>query len=191
MASSGARDTVDDADTSGRLSEDKVLRRFRDLVLCAWLAARVHDEVVTKTHDTTEFEDVETEDLRPGGRQLVGGFSADEVTYVAPSMSLREVAEYLRSTDVSLAVVGDQGQVHGVVSERDIVTAVALGLDVDTTEVRTIETENLKWATATSTIDDVAEEMLENYVRHVLIAGDDGTLIGVVSMRDLLTAYLV
>ena len=36
---------------------------------------------------------------------------------------------------------------------------------------------------------DVAEEMMENYVRHVLV-GDDGVLVGVVSMRDLLGAFL-
>ena len=36
-----------------------------------------------------------------------------------------------------------------------------------------------------------AEEMLENYLRHVLVGSDDGGLLGVVSMRDLLTAYLV
>jgi CBS domain-containing protein len=137
------------------------------------------------------FEDVEDEGVPSGGRQSVDGFSAEDVTYVAPEMSLRDVASRLRSADVSLAVVGDATHVRGVVSERDIVAAVALGLDPDTTSVQVIETEDLKWATTTSTVDDVAEEMLENYLRHVLIADDDGTLIGVVSMRDLLTAYLV
>jgi CBS domain-containing protein len=132
------------------------------------------------------------EEGRPsGGRQSVEGFSSDGVTFVAPSMTLRDVAVLLRSADVSLAVVGDETRVYGVVSERDIVSAVAIGLDLDTTSVQAIETKALKWATTTSTVDDVAEEMLENYLRHVLIGDDDGTLIGVVSMRDLLTAYLV
>ncbi len=66
------------------------------------------------------------------------------------------------------------------------------GIDVSvSTQVEAIETENLKWAAETSTVDDVAEEMLENYLRHVLVGSDDGGLLGVVSMRDLLTAYLV
>jgi CBS domain-containing protein len=33
--------------------------------------------------------------------------------------------------------------------------------------------------------------MLGAYVRHILVRHDDGTLAGVVSMRDLLTTYLV
>jgi CBS domain-containing protein len=126
-----------------------------------------------------------------GGRRAVVGFVSEETTRIAPGTSLRQVAEALRTADVSLAVVADDTQVYGVVSERDIVGAVALGLDLDATAVETIEAEDLKWATADSTVDDVAEEMLENYLRHVLVGNDDGSLLGVVSMRDLLTAYLV
>ena len=107
-----------------------------------------------------------------------------------PDVSLRRVAEVLRDSDVSLAVVADDTGIHGVVSERDIVRAVALGMDLDATTVQAIEAEDLKWATSDSTVDDVAEEMLENYLRHVLVGGDDRELLGVVSMRDLLTAYL-
>jgi CBS domain-containing protein len=126
-----------------------------------------------------------------GGRRPVLGFVSEETTRIEPGASLRRVAEVLRATDVSLAVVSDDAGIHGVISERDIVRAVALGLDLDATVAEAIEAEDLKWAAPTSTVDDVAEEMLENYLRHVLVGGDDGELLGVVSMRDLLTAYLV
>jgi CBS domain-containing protein len=126
-----------------------------------------------------------------GGRRPVDGFVSDTVTYVEPTASLRQVAEVLRSADVSLAVVGDDTTIHGVVSERDIVAAVALDIDLDGTTVDAIEAEDLKWATARTTVDDVAEEMLENYLRHVLVHSEDGGLVGVVSMRDILTAYLI
>ena len=139
----------------------------------------------TNTTNDEDFEDA----IR--GRQSVVGFVSDAITSVEPDASLRQVAEVLRDADVSLAVVAAGATLHGVVSERDIVNAVARGTDLDTTQVEAIETESLKWATETSTVDDVAEEMLENYLRHVLVGSDDGELIGVVSMRDLLTAYLV
>ncbi len=137
---------------------------------------------------TFEMDDESTGSI--GGGRPVAGFVSDDTTRIEPGASLRRVAEVLRDADVSLAVVADDSGVHGVVSERDIVTAVALGLDLDATAVETIETEDLKWAAPTSTVDDVAEEMLENLLRHVLVASEDGGLFGVVSMRDLLTAYL-
>lgn len=110
---------------------------------------------------------------------------------INPQASLRDAAMVLRRDDVSMVVVGDLSEVEGVISERDLVSAIALGLDLDASSVSDIESQKLTWASAASTIDDVAEEMLENYVRHVLVRNDDGTLAGVVSMRDLLVTYLV
>lgn len=121
----------------------------------------------------------------------VSEFISDVVTTIAPTTTLRDAAVAMREADISLAAVGDAHNVEGVISERDFVGAIALGLDLDDTTVDAIESESLKWAATTSTVDDVAEEMLESYVRHILVANDDGSLAGVVSMRDLLTAYLV
>ncbi|MEM8748230.1 MAG: CBS domain-containing protein [Actinomycetota bacterium] len=124
------------------------------------------------------------------GREMITSLLADEVVFVEPTASVHEAAEVLRSADVGLAVVGHREHVAGVVSERDIVRAVALGRDLDTTIVEVIETEDLRWSTTQTSIDDVAEEMLENHLRHVLVRNDDGSLAGVASMRDLLGAYL-
>lgn len=126
-----------------------------------------------------------------GGARPVRGFISETVTRLAPTTSLRDAATALQHNDVSLAVVGDGNEIEGVISERDLVRAVALGLEPDGHTVAEIESDSLRWAAATATVDDVAEEMLEAYVRHILVCNDDGTLAGVVSMRDLLTAYLV
>lgn len=125
------------------------------------------------------------------GQHSVGNLVSDSILYVDSTASIRDVAVQLRTADVSLAVVGDVQDVVGVISERDIVRAVALDIDLDTTIAETIETDDVKWATVDSTVDDVAEEMLENYLRHILVRGNDGSLVGVVSMRDLLTVYLI
>ena len=124
------------------------------------------------------------------GAQAVDQFMPDTVTTVEPTMSLRQAAERLRDAEVGLLVVGTVDAVQGVVSERDIVRCVALGVDLDTTTVETIESEDLKWAAQGTPVADVIEEMMENYLRHVLIAGEGGQLVGVVSMRDLMAAYL-
>lgn len=155
----------------------------------------MHREVVSETTnrpmppDSTDLSDDEF--ASPSGRHSILNFVADSIVFVEPSASLRDVAVRLHSSDVGLVVVRGAGLVEGVVSERDIVRAVALDIDLDNTAVDEIETEDLKWATTTSTVDDVAEEMLENYLRHVLVGDDEGDLAGVVSIRDVLSAYLV
>lgn len=126
-----------------------------------------------------------------GAARPVSEFISDDVTTLAASTTLREAAVVLRRDDVSFAAVGEGVAIEGVISERDLVGAIALGLDLDATTIEAIESDSLKWATATSTVEDVAEEMLTTYVRHILVCNEDGTLAGVVSMRDLLTAYLI
>ena len=125
-----------------------------------------------------------------GGELSVDRFMRDTVAVIEPSASLRDAAVRLQSAEVGMIAVGAVDAVRGVISERDIVRCVALGMDLDATTVEAVETEDLKWAAQGSSVDDVVEEMMENYLRHMLIADDAGLLVGVVSMRDLMTAYL-
>ncbi len=138
-----------------------------------------------------ELDDDIDDSSQLGGRTSVISFVRDDVVILSPETTLREAAMHLRDADVGVVAVGEQGNVTGVVSERDIVRSVALDLDLDTTPVTAVDSENLLWAASDSTVDDVAEKMMEHYVRHLLIGHESGDLIGVVSMRDLLTAYLV
>lgn len=117
-------------------------------------------------------------------------FMGETVPLVDPSTTVREAAVRLREAEVGLLVVGTADAVQGVVSERDIVRCVASGVDLDGTTVEAIESEDLKWATRDTSVAEVVEEMMEHYLRHVLIAGDDGQLVGVASMRDLIAAFL-
>lgn len=124
------------------------------------------------------------------GSRSVRSLMSESVTSISPASTLKQAAAALSADDISLIVVGEFDQIEGVVSERDIVQAVGDGLDLDATSVTAMESRDLLWAGPDSTIARVAAEMMENYVRHILIRGDDGELVGIVSMRDVLTEYL-
>ena len=124
-----------------------------------------------------------------GASAPITAFMNEEIVTVAPTTTLREAATALDDAGVGCIVVGSAKSVEGVVSERDILRAVAHGLDLDATPVSTVESTHLKWATPDSTVGEVVGEMMGNYVRHVLV-GENATLVGMVSMRDMLAAYL-
>ncbi len=124
-----------------------------------------------------------------GGDAVITAFMGDDVVTAEPDTTLREAASILDEAGHGLLVVGHDGAVEGVVSERDILHAVAHKVDLDTTPVAAVESKHLMWATPDSTVGEVVEEMMEGYVRHVLV-GDQTGLLGVVSMRDVLAAYL-
>jgi CBS domain-containing protein len=122
------------------------------------------------------------------GSLPVSAFSADSVLRVEPGADLWTVAAALAAADVGILVVGGGDDVQGVVSERDVVKALAGRRDPDSTSAADLCIHDLVWCDVNADVADVAEEMMERYVRHVLIE-DDGELVGIVSARDLLGAY--
>ncbi|HMK63379.1 MAG TPA: CBS domain-containing protein [Acidimicrobiales bacterium] len=123
-----------------------------------------------------------------GGATPIAEVFADEIVFVRPDATLTEVARELSEANVGVVVVGERAKPSGVISERDIVHAVAEGRDPTATRAADLAQSELLWCDVTSTVAEVTGEMMEHYVRHVLVE-QDGALAGVVSARDLLGAY--
>jgi CBS domain-containing protein len=118
----------------------------------------------------------------------VSALMADAVVQIAPDATLLEVADALTRDAIGVLVVSDGARVVGIVSERDVVAAVAARMPLDRTSAKQIATTKVAWCDADSTVCEVANEMTERYVRHVLVERD-GVPVGVVSGRDLLGYY--
>jgi len=103
-----------------------------------------------------------------------------------PDAKIREVARIMAEKKIGLVVIVDKSQPDvavGVVTERDIVRAVAKGLNLEepvsaimSTPVITVEGEEPVWK--------VAEVMRQHNIRHVVVTRG-GRLYGVISIRDL------
>jgi CBS domain-containing protein len=125
----------------------------------------------------------------PYGRSIpVSALVGDEVVTVAPGTTIHDLARVLTEAEVGAVAVGDGRGVRAIVSERDIVHAVAEGRDLDATTALDIGSTSLIWSDAEATAAEVAFEMSEHYVRHVLVERD-GRFLGIVSARDLLGVY--
>jgi len=117
--------------------------------------------------------------------ELIGG----PVAWVAPDATLHEVADALVAAGVGALVVGDGDDPAGIISERDIVDALAQRRDPATTSASAFAATTLVWCDADATVAEVAVRMMECWVRHILVERA-GRLVGVVSARDLLGAYI-
>lgn len=89
----------------------------------------------------------------------------------------------------SLVVVGDGGEVVGIVTERDILGACARGQDLETVRVAAIMTEDLIVGEPGDTIDYVMGIMTHNRIRHLPIL-ERGALSGMVSIGDVVQIQL-
>jgi CBS domain-containing protein len=118
------------------------------------------------------------------------------VVDVDPDWTLRRVAELLADDYIGAAVVrgvrpmGAEGsRADGIISERDIVRALAEGVDPDAERARNVMTTDLATAAPGESITTVAQRMLDDEIRHVPIE-ENGVVVGVVSERDMLRALI-
>lgn len=105
---------------------------------------------------------------------------------IEESASIRWAARVMADNKVGLLVIVDpfdKGKVKAVVSERDIVRAVAKGLNLDDS-VMTIATRDVITADVNDRVDEAALLMSKHGIRHLVLT-KEGKLYGVVSMRDL------
>ena len=85
--------------------------------------------------------------------------ATDGIITVGPTASVRAAARAIVDASVGMLVIGTAQDVVAVVSERDIVRAVAEGRDLDSVPVSEIGSRELVWVDADDNIGDAAEEI--------------------------------
>ncbi|MCA8882222.1 MAG: CBS domain-containing protein [Rhodobacteraceae bacterium] len=108
---------------------------------------------------------------------------------ITPDTSAREACVALSKANVGALAVMDDGQLIGVLSERDVIKkCVALGRRTDETLVRDIMTADPVTVTPDATLADALKAMLDGAFRHLPVV-QDGQVKGMLSMRDIPTEY--
>jgi CBS domain-containing protein len=123
-------------------------------------------------------------------REHVGRLSLIEPIRIDRMATLREAAESLFVNDIGLLLVTDGSLPAGVISERDVVRALANGRDPDHTIVGVAMTGSLIAADVGDTLLDAAVQMVDANTRHIVVT-ENGEVRGVVSVRDLLPPILL
>jgi CBS domain-containing protein len=121
------------------------------------------------------------------GRHRVQSLVARPAVYVHANDTLRDVAQTFIEESIGAALVRGTHGVMGLVSERDLVRAIADGASVSRTPVSDVMVTELVTAAPTDELTDVAHRMLDAEVRHIPVV-EDGVAYGMVSVRDALRA---
>jgi CBS domain-containing protein len=119
-------------------------------------------------------------------RQIAELIEGHPLHHVTSSDSVRDVARRMTDRNVGAVAVLDDGKLVGVFSERDLMTrVVAAGLDPDQTAVENVMTRNVVVAAPRDDINSAMQKMHSLGCRHLPVV-DGGTLLGMLSIRDLL-----
>ena len=109
-----------------------------------------------------------------------------QIIDVSKNDSLREAARHLADDDIGALAVFDATGPAGVLSERDLARAIADDADLDRTPVEEYMTLSPVKVSATSGVGDAIAKLNEYGVRHLLV-DEDGEIIGMISMRDIMS----
>jgi CBS domain-containing protein len=111
-----------------------------------------------------------------------------EFIEVAPEDTLGEVADRMNALNVGAVVVKDFGRLIGILTERDLLKAMAARVHSSEARVRQWMTENPITAPADTDVEEAARVMLENGFRHLPALDEHGQVAGVVSLRRVVGA---
>ena len=115
-----------------------------------------------------------------------------EVATIDGSETIRSALALLAERGVGALVVSSDGRrVEGIVSERDVARGLNdRGAELLTDPVSSLMTAQVRTCPPGARVTDLAQTMTDHRVRHVPVVDDDGVLIGIVSIGDVVKARL-
>jgi CBS domain-containing protein len=114
----------------------------------------------------------------------VGELMTRDVVTVEPSDTIGEAAEKMIDARIGAVLVSDFGSVIGILTERDVLRAVAHRTHSSEARVRQWMTPDVVTVPPSMDADEAARTMLDRNFRHLPVL-DGGRPVGIVSMRDL------
>ena len=114
---------------------------------------------------------------------------SEEVLTVGPDHSVREAARQMKQRGVGAAIVIDpDAPGPGIITERDVLQAVADGQSPDQEHVRDHLSAELTFAAPDWSLERAAAAMVRGGFRHLVVV-DGGEIVGVLSMRDIVRCW--
>ncbi len=108
---------------------------------------------------------------------------------ISPEATLAEAAAMMRDTRVGAILVGEHGAFIGIVSEADLVRkAMASQVDPSQARVRSVMSSPVITIEQDRSAHDASDLMAEKGIRHLAVT-EDGRIVGIVTVRDLLRYF--
>lgn len=120
---------------------------------------------------------------------IVSDAMTADIVSIGPAHTLREASAIMSSRAIGSVVVHDpDGPGPGILTERDIVRAVAQGVDLDQAASGDHVTTDSAYGSPGWSLDEASEAMRRGGFRHLVVV-DGSDVLGIISMRDIVRAW--
>jgi CBS domain-containing protein len=125
----------------------------------------------------------------PEGPIRVAAYMSSEVRSIAATATLKDAGRLLQKLKVGSLLVDDDRRYIGIITDTDLSRkAVARGLDPNSTPVKACMSKPVLTIEDDEAMESAVIMMKEHSVRHLAVT-EDGTIIGILSVSDLLRYY--
>ncbi len=123
--------------------------------------------------------------------QMFNQKKAHRIITIRPETTVPEAARILKEEHIgALMIMGDDGTLVGIMSERDIVRAIPEhGADLFSLSVEQLMTRSVVTCGPDARVHQIMEKMTAGHFRHMPVL-EDGNLIGMISIGDVVKTRL-
>ena len=115
----------------------------------------------------------------------------DDIVTIDANANVEELVRMLAERRIGAVVVSADGRrIDGIVSERDVVRALHGNGDALKSPVSSIMTTDVFRVTPDIKVDELAALMTDKRIRHVPVVDEDGAMVGIVSIGDVVKSRI-
>lgn len=115
----------------------------------------------------------------------------DDIVTIDANANVEELVRMLAERRIGAVVVSaDCRRIDGIVSERDVVRALHGNGDALKSPVSSIMTTDVFRVTPDIKVDELAALMTDKRIRHVPVVDEDGAMVGIVSIGDVVKSRI-
>lgn len=114
------------------------------------------------------------------------------VTTARSDTALIDVSSKLAAKKIGcIVIIGEHGRIDGIMSERDVIRAIAEGGTAALQQsVSKFMTNNVQTCNEGMTLEELMEQMTQGRFRHVPVVDDGGALVGIISIGDVVKHHI-
>ena len=122
-------------------------------------------------------------------KELVG--QQQRVVSISSRATVRDASKAMAEANVGCAAIMEGSKLIGIFTERDILKRVLLqNLDVDQVIIDEVMTKDIICSGDDQSANDARILMERHHIRHLPVLKEDGSLLGVLSIRDLILDHV-
>jgi len=107
------------------------------------------------------------------------------VIVAKPDVTVREASKVMAKFHIGSLIIQSAGKIIGIMTERDVLQAVATGKDPETTLVEEIMSKNVITIDPDKKIEDAVELMIEHKIKKLPVVSE-GKLVGIITASDII-----